>query len=169
MKEPAKAKGRHARRYSEMRLSPFEGQLGRLPDKIIAEKAGLSAATVARIRRGRGIDAPRPGGPKVNRGSKVAVYEDLLGRVPDAEVAYLAGVSRAAVRNYRVRRGIAAPTQERRGGALEAVGSDLRAWLVLGSLGQGVVVLASSALQALRIAESKGVRPTGVKGLPPVL
>lgn len=168
-KDPAKARGRHARRYSEMRLSPFEGQLGRLPDKSIAEKAGLSAATVARIRRSRGIDAPRPRTGGTSRSSKVAAYADLLGRVSDAEVARLAGVSRAAVRNYRVRRGIASPEKKTQSSVREAQQGDVLAWLVLGVRVPKVVVLAPTALEALRFAVARGEKPIGVKRLPRVL
>ena len=167
----SKPRGRHARRYSEMRLSPYDSQLGRLADSVIAEKAGLSTATVARIRRGRGIDAPSPGKQKGSRSSKVLLYADLLGRVPDAEIARLAGVSRAAVRNFRVRRGIGSPTPPQNGlyRGKQARRRSNSVWLVQASSGDPVVVLAESVCDAVRLAEETGLSPRSIERLPPLL
>jgi hypothetical protein len=48
-------RGRNARAMTEKRLAPFDDQLGLVADGEIAQSVGLSTATVARIRRGRGI------------------------------------------------------------------------------------------------------------------
>jgi transcriptional regulator with XRE-family HTH domain len=48
-------RGRNARQLTEKRLAPYVDQLGQVADGQIAAKIGLSAATVARIRRGMGI------------------------------------------------------------------------------------------------------------------
>jgi hypothetical protein len=50
-----KPRGRNARVLTEKRLEPFSELLGRVADGEIAKKSGLSTATVARIRRSRGI------------------------------------------------------------------------------------------------------------------
>lgn len=152
-----------------MRLAPFEGQLGRLADKVLAEKAGLSPATVARIRRSRGIDAPGQRRKGAFSRSKVAIYEDLLGRVPDAEVAHLAGVSRAAVRNYRVRRGVASPSLQGGESALKNGSSSMPAWLVQCSGGRCVVVLAQTVSEVVEKIGKMGLGPHSVERLPPLL
>lgn len=50
-------RGRNARQLTEKRLAPYVDLLGQVADGEIAAKIGLSAATVARIRRGMGISA----------------------------------------------------------------------------------------------------------------
>ena len=62
--------GRGARSVSEKRLLPWAGDLGVKSDSEISELCGLSSATVARIRRSRGI-APAV----ANRGQKTGGRE----------------------------------------------------------------------------------------------
>ncbi len=73
------------------------------PDAAKAEAAPKAEATAPKA------DAAAPaqdtGYPRRKR-SKIAPYHDMLGKVPDAEIADLAGVSREAVRMYRSRHGI---------------------------------------------------------------
>jgi hypothetical protein len=54
-KKLQKPRGRNARVLTEKRLAPFFDQLGQVADGEIAQRAGLSTATVARIRRSRGV------------------------------------------------------------------------------------------------------------------
>ena len=111
------------RKATLAKLLPFRDQLGATPDRTIAALAGVSIQTVASYRKHLGIGARRGRRPKVapvvavakkNPGpgrSAIAPYADQLGQVPDGEIASLAGVSENAVRNYRNRRGIAAPSR----------------------------------------------------------
>lgn len=165
------ARGRHARQFSELRLEPFQHDLGRRPDREIAEKAGLSAATVARVRRSRGIPAPRFRKEQGAGGSRIDRYEDLLGVVSDAELARLADVSRAAVRNYRVRRGIPSSRPSSAVSKPAFLARDSQAaWLVKSVVtSETVVVLASSILDALLLAENRGVVPDSISKLSPLL
>lgn len=100
--------------------------LGVEPDHVIAEKAGVSARTVASFRRRHGIKGRRGRGParsedlppekstakkerkKPGRKSRIDPFADQLGTRPDAEIAELAGVSTNAVAAYRRRRGVTA-------------------------------------------------------------
>lgn len=59
--------------------------------------------------------AERPPQPFRGRRSALDPYADQLGKVPDAEIARLAGVTPENVRTYRVRRGI--PAEWSRSGA----------------------------------------------------
>lgn len=54
-KNMQKPRGRNARAMTEKRLAPYADQLGLVADGEIAQSVGLSTATVARIRRSRGI------------------------------------------------------------------------------------------------------------------
>lgn len=157
-------RGRGARSVSEERLRPYVQDLGCVSDVQIAEKAGLSVATVARIRRSRGIKpAQRNSGP--GGASRIDPFRELLGRVPDAEVAALAGVTRAAVRNYRSRRNILSNAESRRreGKASKQVAVQhatdtnsvaFRVSLADGSVG---VILAETVVEAARRADSAGL------------
>lgn len=85
--------------------------LGVVPDKEVAEQAGVSVRTVASFRARHGIPAyagPRRPATVSRRRSRIDPFEDLLGQVPDRVIAERAGVSLNAVRNYRVKRGIPA-------------------------------------------------------------
>ena len=107
-------RGRGARPASEERLRPYFSELGQVPDGRLAQKSGLSVATVARIRRSRGIAPVQRGAADGSGASRIDPFRELLGRVPDVEVAALAGVTRAAVRNYRSRRNILSNAENRR-------------------------------------------------------
>ncbi len=112
-------------------LEPYRAQLGTVPDRHIAQLAQVSRAIVLAWRRRLGIKPyqgykfgspgrdriARPKTPKSDggsfRGRRSAIdpHAALLGKVPDAEIARLAGVTTENVRMYRVRRGIAAEWQ----------------------------------------------------------
>jgi len=130
---PAKSKAgapRGPRKATMDKLKPFLSRLGKVTDREVAAEAGVSAQTVATVRKQMGITVPRgrrPANPpaplavttaakKSNPGpgrSAIAPYADQLGKVADGEIASLAGVTENAVRNYRNRRGIPAPTRSR--------------------------------------------------------
>lgn len=94
------------------RIVPFHGLLGRVPDAEIARRAGVSVRTIASYRARHDIDGyrgrRRRPPPRGQRESRVASFRHLLGEVPDRVVADLAGMSLGAIRNYRVKKGIAA-------------------------------------------------------------
>ena len=115
------------------KLVPHRDKLGIVPDKQLADLVGLSTEAVRRYRQRHGIPArwrgegePQPGGktrpvpvrrkplpqgkPSQSRprGSKLDAFIDVVGVVPDSEVAKLAGVTASAVQKYRGRHGIPA-------------------------------------------------------------
>lgn len=101
-------------------LESLRDRLGKVPDREIAEQAGVSRTLVVNFRKRLGIPAyqgHRPtaqdAGPRAFRGRPSALdpYLDLLGNVPDAEIARRADVTAENVRTYRRRRGIAAGWQ----------------------------------------------------------
>lgn len=119
-------------------LAPFNHRLGKEPDHLIAAEAGVSRALIIAYRKRLGIPAyegykfgqsgnpvstrktPEPEEPKEKpagtfRGRRSALdpYADLLGKVPDGEIARMAGVTPENVRTYRARRGISANWQGR--------------------------------------------------------
>lgn len=131
----------------ESHLEAFRDQLGQVADGVIAERAGVDRNVVGAYRRKHGIPAyagfrfqkgvgpPKAPGasagrasapksadatPKGRPGRKSALdaHMDILGKVTDAEVAAQAGVTVAAVTQYRRRRGIPSATAAR--AALEA-------------------------------------------------
>ena len=170
-------RGRGARPASEERLRPYASELGQVPDGEVAQKAGLSVATVARIRRSRGIPPAQRGVVDGSGASRIDPFLELLGRVPDAEVAALAGVTRAAVRNYRSRRNILSNAENRRRSvkaAAETAGADeltptsvaFQVSLVDGRAG---VILAESVVDAARRARSAGLKVTLVQRIGPIL
>ena len=153
-------RGRNARALTEKRLEPYVADLGVLPDGVIGDRAGLSAATVARIRRGRGIPATTRRKDSAKKPSAITNYQHLLGTTPDAEVALLAGVSRAAVRNFRVRRGITSAPRRVRDDAVEqvvaGVPSGRWAWAATTDSGRRFVCVADSVSEALSSVRSRG-------------
>lgn len=102
------------RSSTTQRLEVVAQLLGTLPDLEVARKVGVSASAVGRFRRARGIPAydgykfgvreVAPDAPR--RRSRLEPYRQLLGKVPDQEVATLAGVTPEGVRIYRKRKGI---------------------------------------------------------------
>ncbi len=117
-----------ARRKSK--LDPYVDLIGVLSDREVADKAGVSSENVRTFRLRRGIPAKwrgetavevskrgkKPKGrrkakstrPRAPRPSKLDPFKELLGEVPDKQVAAKAGVTVENVRAYRLRRGIAA-------------------------------------------------------------
>ncbi|MFZ5478324.1 MAG: hypothetical protein ACOZNI_16270 [Myxococcota bacterium] len=104
-------------------LEAYVAQLGTTPDAELAVLAGASVAAVQQYRRRRGIAPAQRHAPKTPtlvtpakaspartpRASKLDAFLDLVGQLPDAEVAARAGVTPEAVRLYRTRRGIPRP------------------------------------------------------------
>ncbi len=170
-------RGRGARPLSEGRLRPYFSDLGQVPDGQLAKKAGLSVATVARIRRSMGIGPAQRGSADGSGASRIDPFRELLGRVPDAEVAALAGVTRAAVRNYRSRRNILSNAENRRrsvkaAATVPVVGETAPTALAFRvSLvdGQAGVILAESVVDAARRARSAGLKVTLVQRIGPIL
>jgi hypothetical protein len=149
----AKASGGRGRKASAggkrgpkgSKLDSFRSVIGKIPDKEVAARAGMSVEGVrlyrkrndialepgARLKRGRkpksataGAAAPKQArqrrvstrgaaqeGPR-RRISKLDPYREMLGNVPDREVADKAGVTAENVRAYRRRHNIAATWRE---------------------------------------------------------
>lgn len=106
------------------KITPFHDQVGAIPDKEVAELAGVSTEAVRMYRRRRGIElnvekkaVQKKKRKPSRRKSRLDPYFDELGKVPDAEVAAKAGVTPENVRAYRSRHGIKA---EYRGGRRKA-------------------------------------------------
>lgn len=75
-----------------------------LTDSAIAQKYGVSRATIAAHRRTMGVEP-------AHQSVKVPLaQEHLLGTVPDAQLAERWGTTRANIASYRSRRGIVACT-----------------------------------------------------------
>ena len=140
---PSKGRG-GARTAKRSKLDEFRSVIGKIPDKEVAARAGMSVEGVrlyrkrnnielepgARLKRGRRPKsaggtpaAPRKAatqkrasrasqaGPR-RRISKLDPYRDMLGNVPDREVADKAGVTAENVRAYRRRHSIPATWRE---------------------------------------------------------
>jgi len=108
------------------KLDPYREKVGAVPDREVAELAGVSAENVRAFRKRRGIPAAwrgegqeqpavaavkpsaKPRRVSRPRRSKLDPFMDKVGVVPDREVAVLAGVSAENVRAFRKRRGIPA-------------------------------------------------------------
>ena len=154
-------------------------------------KAGQVARTSAAASGAGATGRPKKKVRKLRgRTSKLAVFEDLLGEVPDRELAEKAGVTVQNVRAYRVRRGIASwrdkgrraqiPTPALRRGAnkptaqtspkhVDGAGSPPRGRLASGSAEllafrvlvernretESFVVVAPSLSEAARLAEDR--------------
>jgi len=109
--------------------------MGRKPDHEIALLCDSTPSIVGRYRRkhnipaydgykfGNGQEPPTkdvsPGQKKIRkRSSKVDIYRSQVGKIPDAEIARLAGITVEGVRMYRRRHGISlAPDARGRRGA----------------------------------------------------
>lgn len=125
-------------RTSDSVLAPFTNRLGKEPDHLIAAEAGVSRALIIAYRKRLGIPAyegykfGQAGNPVTTRKpveeapveekesksfrgrrSLLDPYADMLGKVPDGEIARLAGVTAENVRTYRSRRGIEAAWQKK--------------------------------------------------------
>jgi len=102
-------------------LQPFVPDLGQIPDRVVAERVGLSVEAVRRFRLRNGISGRRgrppveapprsPATPVKRKGRRSALtpFASEVGHVPDRELAERAGVTVENVRAYRRRRGIPA-------------------------------------------------------------
>jgi len=108
------------------KLDPYMEKVGAVPDREVAELAGVSSENVRAFRKRRGIPAGwrgegqarpavaalkpsvKPHGVSRPRKSKLDPFMDKVGVLPDREVAVFAGVSSENVRAFRKRRGIPA-------------------------------------------------------------
>jgi len=164
--EPGEVGGVGGRSKSHL-IEPYEELLGKRPDGEIAKKAGVSVRTVANYRSRKGIGGysgpKRRGKDRKPRRSKIDPFRELLGQVPDRVVAEKAGVSLNAVRNYRVKRGIAARGRGRPPagtvpppGQVPTTVSGTVAWKVHLGSGEVVAVAASSLSDAATRAQALG-------------
>lgn len=113
--------------------------MGTMPDHQVAELCGSTASIVGRYRRKHDIPAyegykfgkgQKPPSKVINkkkaskprrRRSKIDAFRDQVGKIPDAKIAEMAGVSVEGVRMYRRRHGIALePSARRRRGSRKA-------------------------------------------------
>jgi len=128
---------RKKRKERGSKVDPYADLVGTVPDRVVAEKAGVTIGAVRNWRVRRNIPAmskrpdaslpPEPGegapakaskpkkkrkkkrkGRRGPRKSKIDPYRSLVGTVPDRVVAEKAGVTPGAVLNYRKMRDIAA-------------------------------------------------------------
>ena len=100
------------------KLDPYRDLVGKIPDGELADKAGMSTEGVRMYRRRHKIPMTLearesatkrgPKSPRKARPSKLDPFRDLLGTVPDREVAAMAGVTAENVRAFRRKRGIPA-------------------------------------------------------------
>lgn len=97
------------------RIEAVAAFLGVEPDGAVARRAGVARKTIVEFRKARGIPAYRGEPASVTdarsaalRGSRLDAYADIIGVLPDREVAERAGVTAENVRMYRARRGISA-------------------------------------------------------------
>lgn len=155
----------------DARILPFASMLGEVPDSEVAKRAGVSVRTIASFRSRNGVGGykgPRKrGADRAPRKSRIDAFSHLVGNFPDRVVAERAGVSLNAVRNWRMRRGIAA--NGRVGEASEAEpmaaaavvpATGVGAWKVVTSQsrdGQVRVVVAESLSDAASRAERAGI------------
>ena len=90
------------------KLTPFLDQLGKLPDREIAELAGVTESGVRKRRNRMGIP-PHDRNPDDGFSGEISAitpFIHLLGKTSDSEIAKLAGVKPDTVKRYRYRRGI---------------------------------------------------------------
>ena len=131
----------------------------------LAKRFGVAEITLQRALRRTGIDRRSQRGARAGRESRKAArlikpHADVLGLVPDGEVARRAGVSRYAVAQYRKRRSIPsvrAGREERSSPAQHSgAGEQREAWLVRvtmrGGRVQTFVVAGSSLDEVLKVA-----------------
>lgn len=115
---------------------------------------------------------PRPG----SKDHLITPFYDLLGAVPDADVAKKAGVSIRTIAGYRSRLGIAGYRGAKRRGDRTSAASSVResasgvsfgdvAWLIHAESGDEGVVIASDIHGALAAAEEAGFVVIGMKRL----
>ena len=126
-RQPVKAKASaapQAKAKAKAKVAAFAHRVGQVPDRVVAERAGLTVGAVRNWRVARGIPAagrqalpPEPhAGPKAvkkarkakrrGRRSRIDPFEQEVGTVPDRVIAAKAGVTVGAVQNFRKVRGI---------------------------------------------------------------
>jgi len=134
---PPKARGKRPGRRSK--LDSFRGIIGKKTDKAVAVLTGMTPENVRLYRKRHGIAAewqaesgprrgphpktaraaaappaaaaaPRKAGRRPFADARIDAVRDLVGKVPDAEIAKRAKVSRSAVSTYRYRNNIKAAT-----------------------------------------------------------
>lgn len=143
-------------------LEALHDRLGQVPDAVLAEEAGVSRASVGAYRRSLGISAyadflfkpghrPRraagSGEPKTpalkkrpGRKSALDAFADRIGVAPDATIAALAGVTKAAVATWRHRHGLSATRARRAASEPRGVGASLDAFVAqLGTISDGEI------------------------------
>lgn len=149
-----------ARKAKASRLDAFLDILGTVPDRTVAEQAGVSPENVRMYRQRRGIDAQwRAGeGPPTKVEFALAAVEDELGRVADAVIAKRVGVSRSAVTQYRAKKGIPAGRRDVPSPSPEVqctvLGFEVRVHTANGE--ETVTVLAATATAAVVAAAQLG-------------
>ena len=129
--KPAPRLGRSKRRRRKSKLDPYMDKLGVLPDRELAQLAGMRVGNVQAYRERYGIPAswrarrrPRkltrlaeaaPAVEPVPSSSKLDAYQDKIGEIHDRKVAELAGVPVSEVVTYRSKQGIPARWLHREG------------------------------------------------------
>lgn len=146
----------------QLSLRELSARFETTPSAIVAalKRTGLTRKPA---RPGRPKKSAAPAAPESvstaprrrGRPSKVQPFAHLLGKVPDGEIARRAGVSVAAVRQYRAKRGISANVVGR--SRARAPQQPRAAWQVASRNAQGEdgswVVLASSLSEAANKAQ----------------
>jgi hypothetical protein len=96
----------------DSKILPYVELLGTIPDSEVAMRANVSVRTIASFRARHGVGGykgPRKrGADRAPRKSRIDAFAHLVGQFPDRVVAEKAGVSLNAVRNWRMRHGVAA-------------------------------------------------------------
>lgn len=165
------------------KLDQYAPDLGRVPDREIAERAGVTPENVRTYRIRRGIPAlwrgetaadlagrmasrggaSAPSSTRYQRRSKILPLRHLLGTVPDREVAEQAGVTPENVRTYRLRRGIPARWRGEQTDGGPFAGADSaagprRAYSVIAAVGDGLreyVTFGADITEAARLADAR--------------
>lgn len=156
----------------DAQILPHRHLLGKSPDAEVAALAGVSVRTIASYRARHGIQGyagpRRKPSSSAPRQSRIDPFAELVGVVPDRRVAERAGVSLNAVRNYRVKRGIAASRSSGRSSAATAHAWQVRYEGEEGEL-EGVVLAADLVQAAVRAADSVDGRVLSLAWLGPIL
>jgi hypothetical protein len=116
---PKKTRGKRGpdKAPRKSKIGPYRDMVGKVRDQQIAARAGVTVEAVRMYRRRHGISLLVPGKPgrkpkKVatprRRISKLDPYVDIIGVIPDADVAKRANVTSENVRAFRKRHNIEA-------------------------------------------------------------
>jgi hypothetical protein len=149
----------------DAKITPYLELLGTVPDSEVARKANVSVRTIASFRARHGVTGykgPRKrGADRAPRKSRIDAFAHLVGLHPDRVVAEKAGVSLNAVRNWRMRHGVAASGRADAARELSPVRSEpgeggRGAWKI--SSDETVkVVVAPSLAEAAVLAQRAGI------------